>query len=32
MRKEGRLEVPTKPGLGIRVNEKMLGKPILTVK
>jgi L-alanine-DL-glutamate epimerase-like enolase superfamily enzyme len=32
LRKEGRLEVPTKPGLGIRVNEKMLGKPLLTVK
>jgi L-alanine-DL-glutamate epimerase-like enolase superfamily enzyme len=32
MRKNGQLEVPSKPGLGIRVNEKMLGKPVLTVK
>jgi len=32
MRKKGRLEVPSKPGLGICVNEKMLGKPVLTVK
>ncbi|NIM89482.1 MAG: mandelate racemase [Candidatus Aminicenantes bacterium] len=32
LRKEGWLDVPSKPGLGIRVNEKMLGKPILTIK
>lgn len=32
IRKDGQLEVPSKPGLGIRVNEKMLGKPVLTVK
>jgi L-alanine-DL-glutamate epimerase-like enolase superfamily enzyme len=31
-RKEGRLEVPSKPGLGIQVNEKVLGKPVLTLK
>lgn len=31
-RKEGRLEVPKGPGLGIHVNEKMLGKPLLTIK
>jgi L-alanine-DL-glutamate epimerase-like enolase superfamily enzyme len=31
-RKEGRLEVPTEPGLGIHVDEKLLGKPVLTLK
>lgn len=31
-RKDGRLEVPTEPGLGIHVDEKMLGKPVLTLK
>jgi L-alanine-DL-glutamate epimerase-like enolase superfamily enzyme len=30
-RKEGRLAVPSKPGLGITVDEKKLGKPILTI-
>lgn len=32
MRKEGTLEVPSKPGLGIQINTKMLGKPLLTIK
>ncbi len=32
IRKEGQLEVPSKPGLGIHINEKMLGQPILSVK
>jgi len=31
-RKQGLLEVPSKPGLGISVDEKMLGKPVLTLK
>lgn len=32
MRKEGKLDVPSKPGLGIHVEEKKLGKPVLTLK
>ncbi len=32
MRKEGKLEVPSGPGLGISVDEKKLGKPVLTLK
>jgi len=32
MKKEGRLDVPSKPGLGICVKEEMLGKPVLTIK
>jgi L-alanine-DL-glutamate epimerase-like enolase superfamily enzyme len=32
VRKEGRLAVPSGPGLGIHVNEKILGKPLLTLK
>lgn len=32
MRKEGKLEVPSGPGLGIHVDEKKLGKPVLTLK
>ncbi len=31
-RKNGQLEVPKSPGLGIHVEEKMLGDPILTIK
>jgi len=31
-RKEGRLPVPSAPGLGIHVDEKKLGKPVLTLK
>ncbi len=31
-RKEGKLEVPSGPGLGISVDEKKLGKPVLTLK
>ncbi len=31
-RKEGRLDVPKGPGLGIKVEEKILGKPVLIVK
>ena len=31
-RKKGKLEVPTGPGLGIHVDEKQLGKPVLTIK
>jgi L-alanine-DL-glutamate epimerase-like enolase superfamily enzyme len=31
-RKEGMLEVPSKPGLGIHINERLLGKPVLTLK
>jgi L-alanine-DL-glutamate epimerase-like enolase superfamily enzyme len=31
-RKEGKLEVPSGPGLGIHVDEKKLGKPVLTLK
>jgi len=31
-RKEGRLDVPSQPGLGIKVKERMLGKPLLTLK
>jgi L-alanine-DL-glutamate epimerase-like enolase superfamily enzyme len=31
-RKDGQLEVPSQEGLGIHVDEKMLGKPVLTVK
>jgi L-alanine-DL-glutamate epimerase-like enolase superfamily enzyme len=31
-RKEGKLEVPSGPGLGIHVDEKKLGKPALTLK
>jgi len=32
MRKEGKLEVPSRPGLGIHVDEKKLGKPVLKLK
>ena len=32
IRKEGKLEVPSGPGLGISVDEKKLGKPVLTLK
>jgi L-alanine-DL-glutamate epimerase-like enolase superfamily enzyme len=32
MRKEGWLEVPVGPWLGIHVDEKLLGKPVVTVK
>ncbi len=32
MRKGGKLEVPSGPGLGISVDEKKLGKPVLTLK
>ena len=32
MRKEGKLEVPSGPGSGIHVDEKKLGKPVLTLK
>jgi len=31
-RREGRLAVPSKPGLGISVDEKALGNPVLTVR
>ena len=31
-RKDGRLTVPSDPGLGIHVEEKLLGKPVLTLK
>ncbi len=31
-RHEGWLEVPRKPGLGISVDERLLGKPVLTLK
>lgn len=31
-RKDGRLPVPSGPGLGIHVDEKILGKPVLTLK
>ena len=31
-RKNGQLEVPSAPGLGIHVDEKLLGKPVLTLK
>jgi len=31
-KKEGRMAVPTGPGLGIHVEEKRLGKPVLTLK
>jgi len=31
-RQEGRLKVPSEPGLGIHVNEKALGQPMLTIK
>ena len=31
-RKNGTMAVPTGPGLGIHVNEKTLGKPVLTLK
>ena len=31
-RKEGKLEVPSGPGFGIHVDEKKLGKPVLTLK
>ncbi len=31
-RKDGKLEVPTGPGLGIHVDEKRLGEPVLTLK
>lgn len=31
-RREGMLPVPTAPGLGITVDEKMLGKPVLSMK
>jgi L-alanine-DL-glutamate epimerase-like enolase superfamily enzyme len=32
MGKEGKLEVPSGPGFGIHVDEKKLGKPVLTLK
>lgn len=32
MRKEGRLPVPCAPGLGIHVDEKALGRPVVTLK
>jgi len=32
IRKEGWLEVPAGPGLGIHVDEKLLGEPVVTVK
>jgi L-alanine-DL-glutamate epimerase-like enolase superfamily enzyme len=32
MRKEGWLEVPKGPGLGIHVDEKLLGNPLVTVR
>lgn len=31
-RENGQLEVPSGPGLGIHVDEKLLGKPVLTLK
>jgi len=31
-RKDGKLEVPSGPGIGIHVDEKKLGKPVLTLK
>lgn len=31
-RKNGHLTVPSGPGLGIHINEKMLGKPVLTLR
>jgi len=31
-RKEGMLSVPSKPGLGITVNEKLLGVPLLKME
>jgi L-alanine-DL-glutamate epimerase-like enolase superfamily enzyme len=31
-RKKGMLEVPAKPGLGIHIDEKLLGKPVVTIK
>jgi len=31
-RKDGRLTVPSEPGLGIHIEEKALGKPLLTLK
>jgi len=31
-RKEGRLDIPSGPGLGIHVDEKLLGKPIVSIK
>ena len=31
-RKNGRLAVPNQPGLGIHVDEKLLGEPVLTVR
>jgi len=31
-RKKGRLEVPVKPGLGIHVDEKQLGRPVVIIK
>ncbi len=31
-RKQGRLPVPSGPGLGIHVDEKILGTPVLTLK
>lgn len=32
VRKDGRLAVPSGPGLGIHVDEKTLGKPVLTLR
>ncbi len=32
LRREGYLRVPSEPGLGIHVDEKMLGKPVLSLK
>ncbi|UCE21917.1 MAG: mandelate racemase, partial [Candidatus Aminicenantes bacterium] len=31
-RKKGSLDVPSGPGLGIHVDEKKLGKPVVTIK
>jgi L-alanine-DL-glutamate epimerase-like enolase superfamily enzyme len=31
-KKDGRMEVPSGPGLGIHVDEKVLGKPVLTLR
>jgi L-alanine-DL-glutamate epimerase-like enolase superfamily enzyme len=32
MRRNGRLAVPAGPGLGITIDEKRLGKPVLTLQ
>jgi L-alanine-DL-glutamate epimerase-like enolase superfamily enzyme len=31
-RKEGRLDVPSRPGLGLTVDEGRLGKPVVTIR